>query len=130
MIVTMNHVKILITTAVIILSACDGGGRDNGEVCLQPEDIANSECPTTDLFLVCNQYFCGVFFPADGDNGPIIADYIFPPSDMECLAIDCTTLDCEGVVFSELRVNEFGSPEFKVILPDGRKSDFSSCGAF
>jgi len=85
----------IIFIAVIIFTACDGGG---GGDCVRIQDDPDFleefvECPTDGLQMACNKYDCVLSFPID--------DPVPPPEELvrinprKCEAIDCFTMECE-----------------------------------
>lgn len=120
--------RTIMLASILLLISCSD---ENGDSCLLPEDIANSSCPASDLLLVCDPFFCGASFPPDEGNEGTVIDFFLPPPDVECDAIDCSTLECGGAEFvSALQIDRFGFPSGIIRISDGRQSSFTSCTIF
>jgi len=61
------------------------------DICFSFEEIEFSECPAVDVLEVCEPYFC------EGCTGEFCVDFTFPEAFIGCQAIDCHTIDCDGV---------------------------------
>jgi hypothetical protein len=61
------------------------------DICFSFEEIEFSECPAVDVLEVCEPYFC------EGCTSEFCVDFNFPEAFIGCQAIDCHTIDCDGV---------------------------------
>lgn len=77
-------------------NCCSGPGNISlsnqmKNVCFSFEEIELSECPAADALETCEPYFC------EGCTSEFCFDFLFPDSFAGCEAIDCHTIDCDGV---------------------------------
>ena len=61
------------------------------DICYSFEDLEVSECPAAEVLDICEPYLC------EGCTGEFCFDFLFPDAFSGCEAIDCHTLDCDGV---------------------------------
>lgn len=124
--------KVIIPVLLIfLLLSCNDDNGSNGEDCLEPTDIANTDCAASDVLLLCGSFFCGVNFPP-GTDTDIAIDIFFPPFDRSsCEVIDCNTLDCgDSGLFADLQIDEFGGPSGTILDILGTDATFTSCTLF
>ncbi len=77
-------------------------------VCYSFQEIEFSECPAVDVLEVCEPYFC------EGCTSEFCVDFNFPEAFIGCQAIDCHTIDCDGVY--DIQVD--GYPSWTTIIND------------
>jgi len=92
---------LIILIPLVMLLSCDDGNSSNSS-CTTEEDLITSECPASTLADFCGQFICPLTDLPEGVTG----DLIFPPCDLECVMIDCSTLMCSGQVYSGIKVIE------------------------
>jgi hypothetical protein len=73
------------------MDVSQGQSTDFEDSCLTFEEIEFSECPAVDVLEVCEPYFC------EGCTSEFCVDFNFPEAFIGCQAIDCHTIDCDGV---------------------------------
>ena len=78
------------------------------DICFSFEEIEFSECPAVDVLEVCEPYFC------EGCTNEFCVDFNFPEAFIGCQAIDCHTIDCDGVY--DIQVD--GYPSWTTIIDE------------
>ncbi len=103
----LTKMLLLVFIAVVNIGGCGdfigleedwdcGGGclyskMETEDICFSFEEIEFSECPAVDVLEVCEPYFC------KGCTSEFCVDFNFPEAFIGCQAIDCHTIDCDGV---------------------------------
>ena len=130
--VSLSIIVILISVSFLNIGGCGGGetceerarrkgtfnlcglfrssGIDNEmkteDICFSFEEIEISECPAVDVLEVCEPYLC------EGCTSEFCVDFHFPEAFIGCQAIDCHTIDCDGVY--DIQVD--GYPSWTTII--------------
>ena len=78
------------------------------DICFSFEKIEISECPAVDVLKVCEPYLC------EGCTSEFCVDFNFPEAFIGCQAIDCHTIDCDGVY--DIQVDVY--PSWTTIIDD------------
>ena len=96
----LNKTILLVFVAIGTLVGCDDivsleenwdFKMETEDICFSFEEIEFSECPAVDVLEVCEPYFC------EGCTSEFCVDFNFPEAFIGCQAIDCHTIDCDGV---------------------------------
>ena len=96
----LTKMLLLVFIAVVNIGGCgdlvsldeNWNSRSKTEdICFSFEEIEFSECPAVDVLEVCEPYFC------EGCTSEFCVDFNFPEAFIGCQAIDCHTIDCDGV---------------------------------
>ena len=97
----LNKMLLLVFVAIGTLVGCDMGydgsldwkwtKSKTEDICFSFEEIEFSECPAVDVLEVCEPYLC------EGCTSEFCVDFHFPEAFIGCQAIDCHTIDCDGV---------------------------------
>ena len=86
----------------------DGLETESNDICLPFEEVESSDCPAVDALSVCEPYFC------EGCTDEFCVDFNFPEAFTNCQAIDCHTIDCDGVY--DIQVDVY--PSWTTIIDD------------
>jgi hypothetical protein len=78
------------------------------DICFSFEEIEISECPALAVLEVCEPYLC------EGCTSEFCVDFNFPEAFIGCQAIDCHTIDCDGVY--DIQVD--GYPSWTTIIDE------------
>ena len=96
----LTKMLLLVFIAVVNIGGCGdifsleedwNSKRETEDICFSFEEIEFSECPAVDVLEVCEPYFC------EGCTSEFCVDFNFPEAFIGCQAIDCHTIDCDGV---------------------------------
>jgi hypothetical protein len=88
--------------------SCLNSKMETEDICFSFEDIEISECPAVDVLELCGPYLC------EGCTSEFCVDFNFPEAFIGCQAIDCHTIDCDGVY--DIQVD--GYPSWTTIIGD------------
>ena len=77
-----------------------------GDNCYSFDEIELSECPALEILAACEPYLC------EGCTSEFCVDFLFPKAFVGCEAIDCNTLDCDGLYGIEVN----GYPRWETLI--------------
>ncbi len=96
----MNVVSVILLLVLLTILGCDSNNGNSESSCTTPEDLVTSSCLAEDVAILCEPSLCG------GEIDGFAVDFLVPPG-LDCIAVDCKTLDCgENGLFINLGLSE------------------------